>query len=197
MELKSAGVTLTTSRGGTVIVYLLALWIAAAPPKQIAAQNEPPTEYQVKAAYLLNFARFVEWPQGAFESANSPLRICVVGSDPFGNDLDSLVQGERIGNHPVVVARVRIAEALPSNCHVAFIPEDWPEQRRLIEALRPGVLTVGERPGFLDEGGIIGFVIENRRVRFDVSDAAAANSGLKLNSQLLKVARTVIPRAHP
>jgi YfiR/HmsC-like len=151
---------------------------------------EPPAalEYRVKAAYLLNFAKFVDWPTE--ESPATQLTICVIGDDPFGNALDQLVQGEAVGERRIVVQR-HAGAPQHGKCDVAFLGKTTREQPRILEELGPGVLTVGEGETFLRSGGIIAFVIENRKVRFDVSQTAARNASVRLSSRLLGVARTV------
>jgi hypothetical protein len=166
-----------------VAALLLATVLAGAEP---ASSTAP--EYQIKAAFLLNFAKFVEWP--AEDSAlPAAVAICVIGDDPFGSTLDQLVQGESVGLRRIVVRR---NSSVPEDrCHVAYIASPARDTARLLQALGPGVLTVGEGSGFLREGGMIAFVIDQRRVRFDVNQAAARNSSVRLSSRLLSVARSV------
>lgn len=140
------------------------------------------SEYDIKAAFLLNFARFVEWP-GA---STLPFPICIVGDDPFGTALDQLVEGETVQGRRIIVRRAaRVAES----CLVVFArPKDT---ARAIAEAGPGVLTVGEGDRFVRDGGMIAFVVENRRVRFDINQKAVAAAGLQISSKLLNVARAV------
>lgn len=149
-------------------------------------------EYQVKAAFLYNFAKFVEWPAGAFEGPTDSLVLCVVGDDPFGESLDTVVRGETLNGRPLVVHRTRDVYEI-RDCHVVFVPRsERGRQERLLEDLRNrGILTVGEADGFLTGGGIIRFVLEQNRVRFDINLQAAESSGLRLSSKLLRLARTI------
>jgi len=174
----------TTSHFRTLATRLTAAVLVCA-----LALAQGPSEYQVKAAFLLNFTKFIEWPATEFETSNSPMEICILGSDPFGETLDQMVKGETVHGRPVVVRRLKRPPG-PKSCHVLFASSIDKEMHALTD-VSAGVLTVGEGPGFLRDGGIIGFVIENRRVRFDVNQAAAEKAGLKISSKLLAVARSV------
>jgi hypothetical protein len=157
---------------------------------QAIAAEEQSLEYQVKAAFLLNFTRFTEWPRSVFADANAPFSICVVGVDPFGSALDQIIRGEVIGGHRMAIQRIKRGTR-PQTCQVVFIGKTEKDAGRILADLGPGVLTVGEGDSFLQEGGMISFVIENRRTRFDVNPTTAEHAGLKLSSRLLSVARTV------
>jgi hypothetical protein len=159
---------------------------------QAIAADEQSLEYQVKAAFLLNFTKFTEWPSSAFSYANSPFNICVMGVDPFGNVLDQIVRGEAIAGHRMAIQRIKRGSRTQT-CHVLFIGRNEKEAGPVLADVGPGVLTVGEGDRFLQDGGMISFVIENRRTRFDINPTAAENAGLKLSSRLLSVARTVKP----
>ena len=156
----------------------------------LRAADEQPLEYQVKAAFLLNFTKFVEWPATAFADEHSPLAICILGEDPFGNTLSEMVKGEGVNGHEIVIQRIRRAPA-PKSCQVLFVGRAEREAARILSELGPGVLTVGEGEKFLQDGGIVAFVIEDRRVRFDINQRAVGNSALKLSSKLFNVARQV------
>jgi hypothetical protein len=148
------------------------------------------SEYEVKAAFLLNFTKFVEWDAEAFTDATSPFGICVLGPDPFGSILDLTVENELVNNRKLVVRRVSDLPAA-GTCQILFITSTGRELRRLLRQVGPGVLTVGEAADFIESGGMIRFVVESRRVRFEIARAMAENKGLQLSSQLLKVARFV------
>jgi hypothetical protein len=149
-----------------------------------------PLEYQVKAAFLLNFTKFVEWPPSAFNSANSPIAICVLGSDPFGNSLDQIVAEEIVGGRRVIVRRIK---RTPQGklCQALFVSIPEKEVLGILSGVEPGVLTIGEGESFVRGGGMIAFVVENHRVRFGINETAAETAGLKLSSKLLSVARSV------
>jgi hypothetical protein len=176
-------------------VALLAALVAGS--SNLHPQTAKPTEYQVKAEYLVKIAKFVEWPQIASTPVSGtaqpeePFAICVLGQDPFGPALDAALAGEAVGRHPLVPRRVPNArEAV--GCRVIFIAEDDRELRRDLTALeKSAILTVGDHPEFLKRGGMIQFVLEGNRVRFEVNLAAAKKAGLNLSSELLKVAAAV------
>ncbi len=147
-------------------------------------------EYEVKAAFLLNFTKFIEWPANAFAAPDSPFTICILGKDPFGRALDQIVEGESIAGRKLMVRRIS-QDPEPQTCQVVFISNGEKEVRRILSGLMNGVLTIGEGENFIRAGGMIAFAIENRRVRFDINQTAAESAGLKLSSKLLTVARTV------
>jgi hypothetical protein len=147
-------------------------------------------EYQVKAAFLLNFTKFTEWPAAAFDTADSPIAICVLGNDPFGNTLDRIVAGEVVNGRKVVVRRIKRTPPKKS-CQALFVSRPEKEVAGILPSVTEGVLTIGEGESFIRDGGMIAFVIENQRVRFGINAAAAENAGLKLSSKLLNVARSV------
>lgn len=156
----------------------------------VAAQR--PREYQVKAAYLYGFGRFVEWP-AAPVSADGSFVLCVLGDDPFGPLLDQAAEGGQVKNQPVSVRRIERAED-GGACDTLFVSaSEQPRLPRILAVLghRP-VLTVGDSPDFARRGGMIGFSVEGSRVRFTVNLAAAQDAGLMLQSELLRVALTVL-----
>ncbi|MBI3935276.1 MAG: YfiR family protein [Acidobacteria bacterium] len=146
----------------------------------------------MKAAFLLNFTKFVEWPSAAFPAPDTPITICVLGEDPFGPILDRTVAGESV-NGRAVRARRSVPEANPQGCHVAFISRSERGNIAQINSDLRGsrALTVSEVPGFADAGGMIEFVIEGGKVRFYINAAAAEAAGLKLSSRLLRVATAI------
>lgn len=147
-------------------------------------------EYEVKAAFLLNFAKFTDWPPSAFPAPNSPIAICILGKDPFGHALDELVQDEVVNGRRVVVRRITQSPPVHA-CQIVFTQESRKDAAEILNSLGPGVLTVGEGESFVHSGGIIGFLIESRHVRFDIDQKAAESADLKLSSKLLAVARRV------
>jgi len=169
------------------MVLLLAGVLGSCPA--LAAETEP-LEYQVKAAFLLNFTKFVDWPPAAFGDEHSPLSICILGEDPFGNALREIVKGEAVKGRELSISRIARTPA-PKACQVLFISRAEKDARKVLAELGPGVLTVGEGDRFLQDGGVISFVIENRRVRFDIGQRAAARAMLTISSRLMNVARSV------
>jgi len=171
------------------IPICLALGLGLSPPCACQAADEH-TEYQVKAAFLLNFTKFIEWPASAFEASDSPIAICILGDDPFGSTLDRIVAGEVVDGRKVTAQRVKQAP-LPKSCQVLFAGRFEKDVSKVLPGLGPGVLTIGEGESFVRDGGMIAFVIENRRVRFEINQTAAERAGLKLSSRLLNVAKSV------
>lgn len=169
----------------------LALWL---PGRALHAQAlGGALEYQVKAAYLLNFTRYVEWPAQAFTSPNAPIDICVLGADPFGGALEQAVAGRVTRGRPLIVQYKRTA-AEARYCPVVFVPATvWRRDPEVLERLRGhGVLTVGETAGFAKAGGIIGFVIEEASVRFVVNLEARDRAGLRISSRMLALAADLV-----
>jgi hypothetical protein len=146
------------------------------------------SQYEVKAAFLLNFVRFVEWPTVPTAQAKDPISICIVGDDPFQGNLDRVVQGESVNGRPL---RVRHVAHWQEGCGVLFISNSERDVFRTISQAPPGVLTVGESSGFLNDGGMIRFVIDDRKVRFDISLKNAMVGAVRLSSRLLGAARQV------
>jgi len=158
----------------------------------VRADAQDDLEYQVKAAFLFNFAKFVEWPADAFKGPEDPIRICVAGEDPFGASLDDAVHGETVSGRRLTVQRTRSLSKL-RECHLVFVPRsEGRRQSDILSSLQgSGVLTIGEDDGFLTGGGIIRFVLDHHRVRFEINLGAAQDNRLKLSSKLLSLARTV------
>jgi hypothetical protein len=147
------------------------------------------SEYEVKAAYLLNFARFVEWPAPQPGQGNEPFSICIVGDDPFHGALERLVAGEAVGGRPINVRRL---SRWQEPCRILFVSRSSRDTFRILLQTGRGVLTVGEAPGFLNDGGMINFVVEDRKVKFEVSLKAATESTVRISSRLLSVAKSVV-----
>ena len=137
------------------------------PPRSYCADSPASLEYAVKAAFLLNFAKFAEWPADSPQANSASVSICVLGRDPFGAVLDKTVEGRSVGGRPIVLRRYPALADLEL-CHVLFIAQPESEQLPLVfEHLggRP-VLTVGESEGFTRRGGVIALVVEDNRARF-------------------------------
>lgn len=138
-------------------------------------------EYQVKAAFLFNFLKFVEWPAKA---GATPWVIGVLGSDPFAEMLDETVRGKLVKGRPVEVRRYAKAADV-KDCQILFIARGDHERAGI--PMQPGLLTVGETPEFLKSGGAISFYLENNRVHFRIQPSAAIAAGLRVSAQLLKL----------
>lgn len=168
----------------------LALALLASGP--VAAAPAPSREFQVKAVFLFNFTQFVLWPSTAFEHEGSPLRIGVLGENPFGTALQEAVAGETVRSRPVVVARfARVSDV--RDCHVLYIAASEAANADPILAELRGkpILTVSDLPRFAQRGGMVRFFLEGAKVRLEINASVAHDHGLKLNSQLLNLARIV------
>jgi hypothetical protein len=183
------------------LVLCVVLWMG---PTWAWAAPQVSEEYQIKAAFLYNFIKFVEWPKGRFPGESEPIVIGVVGKDPFGEVLDQVAQkpvkdrGLKVRRFPSVSSE----DADPIHpqldalrqCHVLFIcPSEKKATGRLLAAVADSaVLTIGDAPGFLEEGGMINFLVEDRKVRFEIGLAKARTAKLDISSQLLRLAKRVV-----
>jgi YfiR/HmsC-like len=171
----------------TPILSLGLVWLLASGGGR--AQESPPTEYQLKAAFVLNFARFVEWPPAAFAKADSHIVLGILGETPFGNILKQTLQGKKVNGRELEVTKLP-SSAAATNCHILFIGVS--NKARLAEILkdlgRASLLTVGETDGFTDSGGMINFVPQGNKIRFQINEVAARSAGLKISSKLLSLA---------
>ncbi len=156
------------------------------------AEIPAPSEYGLKAAFLYNFAKFVEWPPKTFSDLASPFAIGIIGDNPFGSNLQSTIENKTLDGHPIVVKPVRDISELKT-CQMVFISRS--ERKRLGEILKgtQGVaaLTVSEMDNFLEAGGMIQFLMQERKVRFAINGQAARKAGLKISSKLLNLARHI------
>jgi hypothetical protein len=154
-----------------------------------AARGAATLEYELKAAFLYNFVKFVEWPPDAFVGERSPLTLCVFGEDPFGGSLDGAVRGETLGERPLTIQRPDDLDEL-RDCQVLFVSRS--ERNRMAEVLArvegAPVLTVGDADGFLRAGGMINFVLEENKVRFLINQTAAERGRLRISTKLLRLA---------
>ena len=159
-------------------------------PACLPAQQSSPSEYEVKAAYVYDFGKFVTWPANA--TAAGEFTICVLGLDPFGATLDAITAGERINGKKIAINRIAKPQEAVS-CHILFISSSEESQLKEILATldKTSVLTVSDISQFTRRGGMIQFVVEANKVRFEVNVTSAERAGLILSSQLLKVAINV------
>jgi hypothetical protein len=155
----------------------------AAPPGSL--------EYQIKAAFLYNFVKLVDWPGEAFGDASAPITIGVLGEDPFGVALES-IQSKIVRGRRLVVRRFVNIQDLESS-HVLFISSSEEERvTQILEKVRgSSVLTVGEMVGFAELGGIINFIIRKNEIRLEINVGAAEQAGVRISSQLVEVAKVV------
>ena len=178
---------------GLLAGVLLALVLSGAAPHAQAT-----LEHEVRAAFLYNFTRFIDWPTGAMPEDR--FRICVLGDERLAAAVEAMVAGERVQSRPIALLTGTPADGL-RGCQILYVAGTDLERTSkgsMLTAVRNApVLTVGESPAFLSRGGAIRFVLEDNRVRFDVSLPALQQAGLTASSKLLRVARTVSGVAAP
>lgn len=159
-----------------------------------AAEAPQSLEYQVKGAFLVKFAMFVEWPVKTFPDAKTPITIGILGHDPFGSEFETALGKEVANGRPFNLKRFKSPEEL-ADCHMLFVNAS--ESERLPEILNAirnkAVLVVGDHERFAHRGGMVNFIKEGGRVRFEVNTAAVEASGLKISAKLLQVAKPVTP----
>jgi hypothetical protein len=184
-----------TRKPRTVILrLLLALALAPGALGGTVSAGAPTREYQIKAIFLFNFVQFVTWPETAFDGPESPIKIGVLGFDPFGPALEAAIAGETVRKRPLEIVRSYRWPDL-QHCHLVFIsPSERFRLDELLRAFRPlPVVTVSEIPGFTERGGAINFYIEGHKVRFEINPRAARRHDIKLSAQLLSLARIIGP----
>ncbi len=184
-----------------LIVGGLLLWSWGAPmPHQALAVTEahvvPSVEYEVKAAFVHNFAKFIEWPNEVFESKTSPFRIGILGSGLINDSLMRL-NGKEVQKRPLEISMVEDINEV-SRYHVIFVN---PSQKKWSEAIlgtlqNTGILTIGDMTGFAEQGGVINFYLDSGKVRFEINDCSARRENLKISSRLLRLARIVCTQNH-
>jgi hypothetical protein len=175
----------------------LALGLALAAPARTAAaaaEAAQPTEHEVKAAFLFHFARLTEWPPEALPDGQ-PFVVGVLGEDPFGRTLDRILEGQAIHGRPAQVRRLSSLEELREPLQILFVSTS--ERGHFARVLRrlqgTPVLTVSEEDGFAEAGGMVNFVLTPEgRVRFEINQAESEAAGLRMSSQVLKLARIVV-----
>jgi hypothetical protein len=171
--------------------FTIAILAFAAVFGHVHAEASVADEYQVKAAFLFNFAKFVEWPADAFKGSDDPITICVLGQNPFGTALEEVVRDKTVGSRAFVVRDVPNAQHA-SKCQIVFVSAS--ERKRshsLLEDLKGhSILTVGETEDFTSNGGVINFKLKDARVRIEIDLGAAERAKLRISSKLLSLAET-------
>lgn len=160
------------------------------------AQENALPEYQVKALFLYNFAKYIEWPPAAFFGTNSPITIGIIGEDNFGAALPSAVNAKTVGGRSFAIKHLSANDNL-QGCQILFISGSESANTATIlgKVGAQPILTVGEDGTFLEEGGIINFVLKNGNVRLEINLASSDKAGLKISSRLLAVADIVKRKA--
>jgi YfiR/HmsC-like len=155
----------------------------------LSAQTATSAEYQIKAVFLFNFARFVDWPAKAFPEVDALLVIGVLGDDPFGSYLDETVRGEKVNGHPLAVQRYRRVNEIKA-CHVLFVSRSEADRLdQIVGSLRGrSILTVGDTDDFTAHGGMIRLATEKNKVRMHINLDAVKAANLAVSSKLLRVA---------
>jgi hypothetical protein len=173
-------------RTWTKIAVVLAVVAASL---QAGADGTPVDGYQLKAVFLFNFAKFVEWPPQAFGDAHDPFTICVTGDNSFGSSLDDEVRGKTVASRPILV-RVVSSPEQARKCQILFVsPSERKRERSLLEALKgASVLTVGDTDDFTVNGGIVQFKMKDARIRIEIDTGAAERANLRISSRLLSLA---------
>ena len=146
------------------------------------------SEYQVKAAFLFNFTKFLDWPPATMGQADEPFVIGVLGTDPFGSYLDETIAGEKIMEHPMIIKRFSTVEQI-DRCHILFINEPR-KTTEVLNALKgKSILTVSDDSHFCRNGGIIRFYTENESIHLEINIQAAKAANLAVSSKLLRIAK--------
>ena len=181
-------------RRSTYIAAIMAAALTLFANAHEARTAQASLEYEVKAAFLYNFAKFVEWPDTAFASPDAALTFCIVGANPFDGALGRVINDRTAHGRHILVRET--SEPVAGGCHLVFVAAS--EDRtvaQLVHSLQAAegaaILTVGESEAFAAANGMITLVVEDGGVRFDIDTAAAERAGLRFSSQLLKLARRV------
>jgi hypothetical protein len=174
-------------RGSTIRKVIVALLFALALP---CRADGPTREYQVKAAFIYNFTQFVQWPQNAFGSQNSPLVVAVVGDDPFDGALRDIMAQKTAYGHPITVLNFSSAGDI-QKCHILFVPSSQDSSVKDIFARldKQPVLVVGETDEFMADGGAIELFLEDGKMRFGIDPDVLDADGLRASAKLMKLAR--------
>jgi len=175
---------------------LFAVALAAMISAVAMAQQPTPSEYQVKAAFLINFPKYAEWPASAFAETNSPVVIGLLGESKVVQELEKIVRGRTANGRKIILKRLGTVEET-GGCHILFISAG--EQQRtpnLLAKLKDGgILTVGETEDFLEHGGIINLAHREEKIALEVNLVAAARARIQISSKLLNVASVVKGKA--
>ena len=185
-------------RSKVAVCALIGLFLAASnlngPSAEEIGRNPAPTENEVRAAFLYNFIKFASWPQKAFTDSREPIVIGIIGHDPFGNLLDSMVKDRTIQSRKLMIRRYPRIEDY-ADCHVLYI--GFNEKRYQVAILQhlngKPVLTIGAREGFTRLGGMINFVTIQNQVGFEINLDAVEKSNLEISAKLLKLAKIIRP----
>lgn len=177
------------SAKATYLWMALTLCLVLKPPAGFA-QGKPTLEYQVKAAFLFNFTRFIRWPATAYTSPAAPFVIGIAGTDPFGNYLDDLVNDEQLDGHRIQVKRYADGQDI-DGCQLLFINlnDQAKEKALLAQISHQNILTVSDADDFIKAGGMLHFYKEENKVKMEIKLAAVKAAQLDISSKLLQLAK--------
>jgi len=180
-------------RQAVIRIVLVASLLTAGVRASAQNADSESSEYLIKAGFIYNFGKLVEWPGSAFAQATAPLIIGVLGNDNFAATLEHVVDGKKIDARSFVVKRLRWSKDFTCSCHILFIAsaESLHADEVLQAQKNTSVLTIAETPGFARRGGVINFTLEDSKVRFEVNVDAAHQVGLNISSRLLSLAKIV------
>jgi hypothetical protein len=201
-EPANTGISRTAVMAAFVLVLLGCLTTSDAFGESQSAQYK---EYEVKAAFMYNFLKFVDWPEDKSAKSGNQIIIGILGQDPFGSAAD-ILKDKKVEDRNVVINYIssfqQLKDAADANgqmdtlkkCHLLFVcSSEKKNTKEIIELVQSaGVLTVADTQGFLETGGIVNFIIEDNKVRFNINLTASEKAGLKIRSQLLRLAKKVI-----
>jgi hypothetical protein len=176
-----------------LIAACLICAVLAVPSRAQTAGSSDSSEYLIKAGFTYNFAKLMQWPASTFPQPDSPIVIGILGSDPFGATLDSVLAGKKVNNRSFVVKHLKWGSADIKGCNILYVSTSEAARLDEIFHLLKGqpVLTIGQMPDFARRGGIINFIIEDDKVRFEVNVEAARQADISISSRLLTLAKIV------
>jgi hypothetical protein len=193
-----------------VLCVCLGLGLIVTPMAHADTSSAKYKEYEVKAAFIFNFLKFIDWPEEKTAANNNKIIIGIIGEDPFGQ-ATNVFKGKSVEEHKILLTRFQGIEQIKKmpekeknenfdalkRCHLLFICQSEQKQVRDITEIvsNSSVLTVADTDGFIEMGGIINFFTEDNKIRFDINQAAAEKTGLKIRSQLLRLAKRVVTQS--
>lgn len=176
--------------GKSIGILLYIIICSSAVSKKTSSQSTK--EYQVKAAFIFNFTQFIEWPPNSFSIDKSPFVIGILGDDPFGQSLNNIVADENVNGHPIIIEHYSSIREI-KNCHMLYVSaehgEMQPSETNMLK--EKSILTISDIPDFALKGGMIGFFLENNKVRFHINLDRAKKVKLSIDSRLLRLAQIV------
>jgi hypothetical protein len=174
-------------------VFLIFLFLPAYIFIDTVFAGEQTSEYDLKAAFLYNFTQFVTWPNDVFIDPDSNFNICIFGTDPFAESLNNLVENEYVGKHPIKVVHINQEQQFKS-CHMLFIAKDKIASIQNLDSqlgLMP-ILTIGDSLDFADKSGVIGFGLNEQRIKLRINLSAATARHLTISSKLLRLSEVIV-----